>query len=89
MFREALLDRIRAGVPSRICLGPASAVSIERKERPIERGLGLFDRHYSPLPGHRGAFLTWAGIRLLRCLARNWYGDIKPYLYLAHSYMRR
>jgi imidazole glycerol phosphate synthase glutamine amidotransferase subunit len=83
--REALLDRIRAGVPFLgICLG-LQALFQGSEEAPNERGLGLFDGTIRRFPAearvpHMGwnQILPRAGSRLVR--------DANPYLYFAHSY---
>jgi imidazole glycerol phosphate synthase glutamine amidotransferase subunit len=83
--REALLDRIRAGVPFLgICLG-LQALFQGSEEAPNERGLGLFDGTIRRFPAearvpHMGwnQILPRAGSRLVR--------DANPHLYFAHSY---
>jgi imidazole glycerol phosphate synthase glutamine amidotransferase subunit len=83
--REALLDRIRAGVPFLgICLG-LQALFQGSEEAPNERGLGLFDGTIRRFPAearvpHMGwnQILPRAGSRLVR--------DTNPHLYFAHSY---
>jgi imidazole glycerol phosphate synthase glutamine amidotransferase subunit len=83
--REALLDRIRAGVPFLgICLG-LQALFQSSEEAPDERGLGLFEGTIRRFPATaRVPHMGWnqiaplPGSKLVR--------DIKPYLYFAHSY---
>ena len=83
--REALLDRIRAGVPFLgICLG-LQALFQGSEEAPNERGLGLFDGTIRRFPAearvpHMGwnQILPRAGSRLVR--------DTNPHLYFALSY---
>jgi imidazole glycerol phosphate synthase glutamine amidotransferase subunit len=83
--REALLDRIRAGVPFLgICLG-LQAMFQSSEEAPEERGLGLFEGVIRRFPASaRVPHMGWnqiaprAGSKLIR---RN-----NPYLYFAHSY---
>jgi imidazole glycerol-phosphate synthase subunit HisH len=89
--RDALLERIRAGVPFLgICLG-LQALFESSEEAPEERGLGLFQgqiRRFSA--GARVPHMGWneiepgtlrqPGAKLLRNLAPH------PYLYFAHSY---
>jgi len=87
LVREALLDRIRAGVPFLgICLG-LQALFERSEEAPEQSGLGLF-------PGTIRRFETTARVphmgwdelemkpesRLLRGITS------KPYVYFAHSY---
>lgn len=85
--RDALLERIRAGVPFLgICLG-LQALFESSEEAPEERGLGLFQgqiRRFSAdarVP-HMGwnEVLPRNGAKLLKNLAP------RPYLYFAHSY---
>jgi glutamine amidotransferase len=85
--RDALLERIRAGVPFLgICLG-LQALFESSEEAPEERGLGLFQgeiRRFSATA--RVPHMGWNeieprnGAKLLRNLAP------RPYLYFAHSY---
>lgn len=85
--RDALLDRIRAGVPFLgICLG-LQALFESSEEAPHERGLGLFDGQIQRFSaGARVPHMGWNeivprhGAKLLASLAPN------PYLYFAHSY---
>jgi imidazole glycerol phosphate synthase glutamine amidotransferase subunit len=83
--REALLDRIRAGVPFLgICLGLQGLFEAS-EEAPHERGLGLFEGTIRRFPAEsRVPHMGWNEIRprpgskLVR--------DPNPYLYFAHSY---
>jgi imidazole glycerol-phosphate synthase subunit HisH len=85
--REALLERIRAGVPFLgICLG-LQAMFESSEEAPNERGLGLFPGQIRRFPATaRVPHMGWNEIeprndaRILRNLAPH------PYLYFAHSY---
>jgi imidazole glycerol-phosphate synthase subunit HisH len=89
--REALLDRIRAGVPFLgICLG-LQALFESSEEAPEQKGLGLFPGEIRRFPATaRVPHMGWneiepdvvrrPGARLLANLAPH------PYLYFAHSY---
>src|SRR5271155_4526185 len=85
--REALLDRIRAGVPFLgICLG-LQALFESSEEAPEECGLGLFQGQIRRFPAAaRVPHMGWNeieprnGAKLLKNLAPH------PYLYFAHSY---
>src|ERR1700722_6610972 len=89
--REALLERIRAGVPFLgICLG-LQALFESSEEAPQERGLGLFSGDIRRFPAtarvpHMGwneiepGSLKGPGAKLLKNLSPH------PYLYFAHSY---
>ncbi len=85
--REAMLQRIRAGVPFLgICLG-LQAFFESSEEAPEERGLGIFKGEIRRFPATaRVPHMGWNEIeprnaaRLLRDLAPH------PYLYFAHSY---
>lgn len=85
--REALLERIKAGVPFLgICLG-LQALFESSEEAPEERGLGLFAGEIRRFPATaRVPHMGWNeieprnGARLLTGLAPH------PYLYFAHSY---
>ena len=85
--REALLERIRAGIPFLgICLG-LQALFESSEEAPEERGLGLFPGEIRRFPATaRVPHMGWNeieprnGAKLLRNLAPH------PYLYFAHSY---
>ena len=85
--REALLERIRAGVPFLgICLG-LQALFERSEEAPAERGLGLYDGIIRRFPADaKVPHMGWNEIepracaKLLAGLAPH------PYLYFAHSY---
>lgn len=85
--RQALLERIRAGVPFLgICLG-LQALFESSREAPEMQGLGLFAGHVERFAeGARVPHMGWNRIepagepRLLRKLGE------RPYLYFAHSY---
>jgi imidazole glycerol-phosphate synthase subunit HisH len=89
--RDALLERIRAGVPFLgICLG-LQALFESSEEAPQERGLGLFPGEIRRFPvtarvPHMGwneiepGSLKTPGAKLLKNLPPH------PYLYFAHSY---
>jgi len=85
--REALLDRIAAGVPFLgICLG-LQGLFEQSEEAPDERGLGLFRGEIRRFPaGARVPHMGWNevepknGSKLLKGLPAH------PYLYFAHSY---
>jgi glutamine amidotransferase len=85
--RDALLERIRAGIPFLgICLG-LQALFESSEEAPEERGLGLFPGEIRRFPATaRVPHMGWNeieprnGAKLLANLAPH------PYLYFAHSY---
>jgi imidazole glycerol phosphate synthase glutamine amidotransferase subunit len=85
--REALLERIQAGVPFLgICLG-LQALFQSSEEAPEERGLGLFEGAIRRFPADaKVPHMGWneiqprLGSKLLAGLAPH------PYLYFAHSY---
>ncbi|MGA2880515.1 MAG: imidazole glycerol phosphate synthase subunit HisH [Bryobacteraceae bacterium] len=85
--REALLERIRAGVPFLgICLG-LQALFESSEEAPEERGLGMFSGEIRRFPATaRVPHMGWNEIeprndtKLLAKVAPH------PYLYFAHSY---
>lgn len=85
--REALLERMRAGVPFLgICLG-LQALFESSEEAPGEHGFGLFAGRVRRFTGDaRVPHMGWDslevknGARLVRGLPR------QPYLYFAHSY---
>jgi imidazole glycerol-phosphate synthase subunit HisH len=85
--REALLERIRGGVPFLgICLG-LQALFESSEEAPQERGLGLFPGEIRRFPATaRVPHMGWNEIepcndaKLLKNMAPH------PYLYFAHSY---
>ncbi|MGH9660469.1 MAG: imidazole glycerol phosphate synthase subunit HisH [Bryobacteraceae bacterium] len=84
--RDALLERLRAGVPFLgICLG-LQALFASSEEAPQERGLGLYQDTVRRFPaGVRAPHMGWNELepvepsKLLRGLER-------PYVYFAHSY---
>jgi len=85
--RDALLERIRAGVPFLgICLG-LQGLFESSEEAPQERGLGIFQGQIRRFPATaRVPHMGWNeieprhGSKLLANLAPH------PYLYFAHSY---
>ncbi len=85
--RDALLERIRAGVPFLgICLG-LQGLFESSEEAPEQHGLGLFQGQIRRFPADsRVPHMGWNeiqprnGARLLRNLPPH------PYLYFAHSY---
>jgi len=85
--REALMDRIRAGVPFLgICLG-LQALFQGSEEAPDEHGLGLFEGTNRRFPAEaKVPHMGWneiqprLGSKLLASLTPH------PYLYFAHSY---
>jgi imidazole glycerol-phosphate synthase subunit HisH len=85
--RQALIERIRAGVPFLgICLG-LQGLFESSEEAPQERGLGLFPGEIRRFPATaRVPHMGWNeieprnGVKLLKNLAPH------PYLYFAHSY---
>ncbi len=85
--REALVDRIRAGVPFLgICLG-LQALFETSEEAPEARGLGVFEGAVRRFPlDARVPHMGWNELqvrgepRLLRGL------DARPFVYFAHSY---
>ncbi len=85
--RDALVERIRAGVPFLgICLG-LQALFTSSEEAPGERGLGVYDGTVRRFVGDaRIPHMGWDQV-VPRCSARllNNVGDA-PYLYFAHSY---
>jgi imidazole glycerol phosphate synthase glutamine amidotransferase subunit len=85
--RDALLERIRAGVPFLgICLG-LQALFQASEEAPDVRGLGLFEGTIRRFPADsRVPHMGWNEITPRPCskLVRNM--DTHSYLYFAHSY---
>lgn len=85
--REALLERIRSGIPFLgICLG-LQALFADGEEAPEQNGLGLFPGSVRRFPETaRVPHMGWNSLepvkdcRLLRGLPPN------PYVYFAHSY---
>jgi imidazole glycerol-phosphate synthase subunit HisH len=89
--REALVNRIRAGIPFLgICLG-LQALFTDSEEAPAEEGLGIFKGTVARFQGNlRIPHMGWDQIelrkesRLLRGVAP---GEASaPYFYFAHSY---
>jgi imidazole glycerol phosphate synthase glutamine amidotransferase subunit len=85
--REALIERIRAGVPFLgICLG-LQALFEASEEAPDERGLGLYPGTVRRFPADaRVPHMGWNELeaRPDSKLVRNL--DARPYVYFAHSY---
>jgi imidazole glycerol phosphate synthase glutamine amidotransferase subunit len=85
--RDALLERIRAGVPFLgICLG-LQALFDSSEEAPDERGLGLYPGTVRRFPADaRVPHMGWNELdaRPDSKLVRNL--DARPYVYFAHSY---
>jgi len=83
--REALLDRIRSGVPFLgICLG-LQALFQSSEEAPEERGLGLFEGVIRRFPATaRVPHMGWN--QIVPCPGSKLVRDMQPYLYFAHSY---
>jgi len=85
--RDALLERIRAGVPFLgICLG-LQALFDASEEAPDERGLGLYPGTVRRFPADaRVPHMGWNELdaRPDSKLVRNL--DARPYVYFAHSY---
>ncbi len=85
--RDALLERIRAGVPFLgICLG-LQALFETSEEAPEVRGLGLYPGSVCRFPiGARVPHMGWNELALERDskLLRNL--PARPYVYFAHSY---
>src|SRR5271170_7838678 len=83
--RDALLDRIRAGVPFLgICLG-LQALFQSSEEAPEERGLGLFEGVIRRFPATaRVPHMGWN--QIVPCPGSKLVRDMQPYLYFAHSY---
>jgi imidazole glycerol phosphate synthase glutamine amidotransferase subunit len=85
--RDALLERIRAGVPFLgICLG-MQALFEQSEEAPEVRGLGLYEGSVKRFPaGARVPHMGWNELEvkpastLLRDLG------VRPFVYFAHSY---
>jgi imidazole glycerol phosphate synthase glutamine amidotransferase subunit len=83
--RDALLERIRAGVPFLgICLG-LQALFQASDEAPDERGLGLFEGIIRRFPATaRVPHMGWN--QIVPRPGSKLVGDMHPYLYFAHSY---
>ncbi|HEX5431303.1 MAG TPA: imidazole glycerol phosphate synthase subunit HisH [Bryobacteraceae bacterium] len=85
--REALIERIRAGVPFLgICLG-LQALFTSSEEAPHERGLGIFEGTVRRFQGDlRIPHMGWDQVQPKRS-ARLLHGTGEmPFLYFAHSY---
>ena len=85
--REALVERIRAGVPFLgICLG-LQALFAASEEAPEACGLGLFEGVVKRFPaGARVPQMGWNELEPRReCRLMRGIGP-KPYVYFAHSY---
>ncbi len=85
--REALVDRIRAGVPFLgICLG-LQALFETSEEAPTERGLGIYPGEVKRFQGDvRIPHMGWNEVQPLRaCRLLKGAGET-PFLYFAHSY---
>ena len=85
--RDALLERIRAGVPFLgICLG-LQALFTSSEEAPEERGLGIFPGEVRRFQGEeRIPHMGWNQIERVRETPLLHEAGEKPYLYFAHSY---
>jgi glutamine amidotransferase len=85
--RQALIERIGAGVPFLgICLG-LQALFETSEEAPEVRGLGIFEGPVRRFPvGARVPHMGWNELEPRResKLLRN--SDARPYVYFAHSY---
>jgi imidazole glycerol-phosphate synthase subunit HisH len=86
--RDALIARIRAGVPFLgICLG-LQALFTSSEEAPEERGLGIYEGEVKRFRGAlRIPHMGWNQVRPCRetRLLRGQVGDL-PHFYFAHSY---
>jgi glutamine amidotransferase len=85
--REALVERIRAGVPFLgICLG-LQALFTSSEEASEERGLGVYKGTVRRFVGkERIPHMGWNDIEPLRSSRLLEGAGDKPYLYFAHSY---
>jgi imidazole glycerol phosphate synthase glutamine amidotransferase subunit len=85
--REALVERIRAGVPFLgICLG-LQALFTSSEEAPEERGLGIFQGSVARFKGReRIPHMGWNQITPLRETRLLRGAGESPFLYFAHSY---
>ena len=83
--RQALIDRIRAGVPFLgICLG-LQALFETSEEAPQARGLGIFEGTVTRFPaGARVPHMGWNNVEGAARLLTG--AGPQPYLYFAHSY---
>ena len=85
--RQALVERIRAGVPFLgICLG-LQALFESSEEAPGLRGLGIYAGEVKRFRGHvRIPHMGWNEVQPLRtCRLLKGAGE-RPFLYFAHSY---
>jgi imidazole glycerol phosphate synthase glutamine amidotransferase subunit len=85
--REALMERIAAGVPFLgICLG-LQALFETSEEAPEVRGLGVFEGPVKRFPmGARVPHMGWNQLELRRESKLIGSTDAPPYVYFAHSY---
>ena len=85
--REALIERIRAGVPFLgICLG-LQALFTSSEEAPAERGLGIYEGCVRRFQGDvRIPHMGWNQLDAVRPARLLRDAGAKPYLYFAHSY---
>ena len=85
--RDALIERIRAGVPFLgICLG-LQALFRSSEEAPAERGLGIYEGCVRRFQGKvRIPHMGWNQLDALRPARLLRDAGPKPYLYFAHSY---
>jgi imidazole glycerol phosphate synthase glutamine amidotransferase subunit len=85
--RDALIDRIRSGVPFLgICLG-LQALFTSSEEAPGERGLGIYEGCVRRFQGDvRIPHMGWNQLDELRTSRLLRDAGAKPYLYFAHSY---
>lgn len=85
--REAMVERIRAGVPFLgICLG-LQALFETSEEAPAERGLGIYPGEVKRFQGDvRIPHMGWNEVQPLRASRLLRGTGEKPFLYFAHSY---
>jgi imidazole glycerol-phosphate synthase subunit HisH len=85
--RDAIVDRIRAGVPFLgICLG-LQALFTKSEEAPAEQGLGIFEGTVARFQGNlRIPHMGWDQIEPLRPSRLLKGAGDAPYFYFAHSY---
>lgn len=85
--RDALVERIRAGVPFLgICLG-LQALFASSEEAPEERGLGIYEGEVKRFRGDlRIPHMGWNQVRPCRETRLLNGAQTAPYLYFAHSY---
>jgi imidazole glycerol phosphate synthase glutamine amidotransferase subunit len=86
-LRQALVERIAAGVPFLgICLG-LQALFETSEEAPEVRGLGIFEGPVKRFPpGARVPHMGWNQLELRRASKLIGQPDAPPYVYFAHSY---